>query len=184
MKKLLISILAMVLFISVGCKKTQENDGYKTTTNHDSTKNATSGNSESNSSSEKMDTTGKDQSIMSKTIDQGNLNLTKATVTGNLMNVEFVITNPDKNVFTANIPVSEIYYIDDATAKKNGLLKDDSGKYMVSPTNTEGNKLLPQYIGESNVILTLKFPAPPKGSKTVSITLGKYGSFDNVPIKN
>ncbi len=129
----------------------------------------------------KADETANIPVIASKQIAKGVLNVTKVRVVGSILNVEMAIPNTDKNVFNLNIPPGNIYYIDDATAKKNTLLKDDEGKFMVTPTNDEGQKLW--YLGSDDLILiSLKFAAPPAESKTISLTLGEYGSFDELPV--
>lgn len=92
-----------------------------------------------------------------------------------------MIQNPEKKLADINIPGSDIYYIDDATAKKNSILKDDAGKLMLSPVNSFGDRL--RVTGDDNpILMNLKFAAPPADSKTISLSIGKYGSFDGMPI--
>ncbi|MEI5984171.1 MULTISPECIES: hypothetical protein [Sphingobacterium] len=119
--------------------------------------------------------------ISSKQVSDGTINVTKVNVLGSIMTVELMLDNPEKNAININFPADNIYYIDDATAKKNSLLKDDAGKVMLTPTNSEGKKM--RYLGSDKMVLmSLKFAAPPAESKTISLTLGDYGTFDGLPI--
>ncbi|WP_099365291.1 hypothetical protein [Sphingobacterium sp. 1.A.4] len=119
--------------------------------------------------------------ISSKQVSDGTINVTKVNVLGSIMTVEMMLDNPEKNAININFPADNIYYIDDATAKKNSLLKDDAGKVMLTPTNSEGKKM--RYLGSDKMVLmSLKFAAPPAESKTISLTLGDYGTFDGLPI--
>ena len=119
--------------------------------------------------------------IASKQIDKGVLNVTKVAVVGSILNVELVLENPEKRLLDLNVPAEDIYFIDDATAKKNSLLKDDSGRFMITPVNSEGKRL--RFMGSDEMlIITFRFAVPPADSKTISLTVGKYGNFDALPI--
>lgn len=109
------------------------------------------------------------------------MNVTKVSVVGSILNVELILDNSEKNAININFPPSTIYYIDDATAKKNSLLKDDAGQFMITPTKADGQKIW--YLGSDKIVLiSLKFAVPAPDSKTISLTLGDYGSFDALPI--
>jgi len=119
--------------------------------------------------------------IATKQVSDGTLNITKVKVVGSILNIEAVLDNPEKNSVNINFPSDNIYYIDDASAKKMSLLKDDSGKFMITPTNAEGKKLW--YLGSDKMILiSLKFAVPAPDSKSISLTLGDFGSFDALPV--
>lgn len=119
--------------------------------------------------------------IATKQVNDGTLNVTKVSVVGSILNVELILDNSEKNAININFPPSTIYYIDDATAKKNSLLKDDAGQFMITPTKADGQKLW--YLGSDKIVLiSLKFAVPAPDSKTISLTLGDYGSFDALPI--
>lgn len=121
------------------------------------------------------------QAIASKQISQGLLQISKAHVTGSILTIEMILDNTEKKIVDFNIPAEDIFYIDDATSKKISLLKDDSGRVMLSPTNSDGNRL--RFTGTDNpVIINLKFPVPPADSKTISLSFGEFGSFDGMPI--
>lgn len=113
------------------------------------------------------------------------VNLTSAKVTGQILTVEFVVV-PKKKAdgkyewITYGIPMKNISYIDDATAKKVSLLQDDSGGYMASPQNSQGDDI--RLDSNAPIMVTLKFPAPPETSPTVSVNFSKVGSFDGVPV--
>lgn len=119
--------------------------------------------------------------ISSKQTSDGTLNINKVNVIGSIMTIELSIDNTEKKPININFPANNIYYIDDATVKKNSLLKDDEGRVMLTPTNSEGMKM--RYLGSDKlVMMSLKFAAPPVETKTISLTIGDYGSFDGVPV--
>lgn len=77
--------------------------------------------------------------------------------------------------------LQDVFLIDDATAKKNGLLKDDAGKYLASPTNRDGDKIdIHGY--DLAYALNLKSLVPSADVKTVSITIPSLGGFDGLSI--
>lgn len=119
--------------------------------------------------------------IATKQVNDGTLKVTKVSVVGSILNVELILDNTEDKSININFPPSNIYYIDDATAKKNSLLKDDAGRFMITPTKSEGQRLW--YLGSDKIVLiSLKFAVPAPESKTISLTLGDYGSFDALPI--
>lgn len=106
------------------------------------------------------------------------VDLVKVAVTGDIMTVTFRCSS-DEKYNTKGFRVSEISVIDDATAQRISVLKDNAGNWMTS--NSRGD-----YVNVGCEIkpgvLWAKFPAPPATSKTVSITLPEAGAFDGVPV--
>lgn len=103
--------------------------------------------------------------------------LLKVAVTGDILTVT-VNCKAEKNAW-AYMKFEEISVIDDTTSQRIGVLKDNAGAWMGSPLAGKdriGLKCSP------NGILWVKFPAPPAGSKTVSINLPGVAPFDGVPV--
>lgn len=128
------------------------------------------------------------QAMQSKLYNETTVHLTKARVAGPILTVEFVFEpkrKPDgKYGYVDNYQANfeELAYIDEASAQKVSVLQDGNGKYSGSPSLGEkGQKL---YISGSShmMTVTLKYPAPPAETQTISITLPKVGSFDGIAI--
>lgn len=114
------------------------------------------------------------------------VHLVSAKVVGQILSVELNVEPPKPNqsydVLSIEIPLDQVSYIDDATSKKVGLLKDDAGMWMVS------HQINPEYPNRLKDTLykpfplNFKFPAPSAEAKTVSINITNLASFDGVPI--
>ncbi len=120
-------------------------------------------------------------SIQKKSLNELDINVTKARVTGDILTVELMVINKGTERISYYLPLDEVSYIDDATSKKYSLLKDDAGKYMANPINST-NKDISIFGTEKEHLITMKFPAPPAESKTISLNIPKFGSFDVLPI--
>lgn len=127
-------------------------------------------------------------SIQSKPYADGQtVHLSKARVVGQILTIEFTFEPKRKPSGdyeysrSYETPAANLAYIDDASAQKVGVLQDEAGKYMLSPQNSSGDKL---YIQGRNFpeTATLKFPAPPAATQSISIDLPGIGSFDGVPV--
>jgi hypothetical protein len=105
--------------------------------------------------------------------------LSKVKVTGAILTVEFEV-NSEKGS-GAYLPAGQISYIDDATAKKYGVLKDEGGQYMMAPLFGKDELLMGGTQGISKT--WIKFPAPPAGSKTVSLNIPSVGALDGVEVQ-
>ncbi|UOO82854.1 phosphoribosylglycinamide synthetase [Uruburuella testudinis] len=113
------------------------------------------------------------------------IHLTSAKVTGQILTVEFVAVPKKRGDgryewLNLTLPLKNVSYIDDATAKKVSLLQDDGEAYMASPLNGTGKSI--RLDGHSPITATLKFPAPPETSPTISVNFSDIGSFDGVPV--
>lgn len=104
--------------------------------------------------------------------------LNKVAVTGDVMTVQLSYvggsgyTSPE---------LDQISVIDDATAQRISILKDNGGKWMAAPLNSSAKELWIG-MGRDPVIVWMKFPAPPATSKTVSINIPEVAPFDGVPV--
>ncbi|GAA4136353.1 hypothetical protein GCM10022216_11300 [Sphingobacterium kyonggiense] len=180
MNSKLIPLVGLALLLGASCTNNTENKDNSTSDN-DTVVVSTQPDTVIVQETVKEETAPQITSIASKQVDEGTLAVTKAHVVGSILSIDLVIQNPEKKLADINIPGSDIYYIDDATAKKNSILKDDAGKLMLSPVNSFGDRL--RVTGDDNpILMNLKFAAPPADSKTISLSIGKYGSFDGMPI--
>lgn len=110
--------------------------------------------------------------------DGSQVDLLKVAVTGDILTVTFRCSGPDKyntEIFSAD----QISVIDDATAQRLGILKDDDGKWMASKIS--GQALTVECEPRPG-ILWAKFPAPPVSSPTVSINLPGVVPFDGIAV--
>lgn len=104
--------------------------------------------------------------------------LNKVKVTGDVMTVQLTYTGEGS---TPQVDLENVSLIDDATAQRIGVLKDNDGKWLASPLSGRGNGLSIN-LYESPAIVWFKFPAPPATSKTVSINIPDVVPFDGVPV--
>ncbi|WP_373740817.1 phosphoribosylglycinamide synthetase [Neisseria sp.] len=127
------------------------------------------------------------QAIQSKPYNNSTVHLTKAKVVGPILTVEFVF-EPERKpsgdyeyLSTYNARLADLSYIDETSAQKVGLLQDESGKFSASPTSNDGKELFMSG-GSRMTTVTLKYPAPPANTQTISIDLPEVGSFDSIPV--
>lgn len=111
--------------------------------------------------------------------------LTKALVNGDIltMEVQYSLRPNAESSPTLYEKVEQVNYIDDATSKKYGVLKDQEGTYMASPMFSNNTEVRIQTSTTSPAIATFKFPAPPAASKTVSLSIPEAGSFNGVAVQ-
>lgn len=125
--------------------------------------------------------TGPEKVVATKKIGDFSADVLSARVVGAILSVDVRVNVPTKKYLILRPALKDIFLIDDATAKKSGLLKDDAGKYLASPTNSEGDNIdIHGY--DLAYALNFKFPAPSADAKTVSVTIPSLGGFDGLPI--
>lgn len=106
--------------------------------------------------------------------------LNRVAVTGDVMTVALTYSGGS---CCAYAKLDEVSVIDDATAQRIGVLKDNSGKWMASPMDSRGDRLaIGLGGGDGPRQVWFKFPAPPATSKTVSIAIPEVAPFDAVPV--
>lgn len=106
--------------------------------------------------------------------------LNRVAVTGDVLTVALTYSG---GRCCAYAKLDEVSVIDDATAQRLSVLKDNSGKWMASPMDSRGDRLAIGLGGnDSPRQVWFKFPAPPATSKTVSIALPEVAPFDAVPV--
>ncbi|WP_416191623.1 phosphoribosylglycinamide synthetase [Neisseria sp. CCUG12390] len=126
------------------------------------------------------------QAIQTKPYNETTVHLTKAKVVGPILTVEFVFEPKRKPngeydyVDGYEATFGDLSYIDEASAQKVGLLQDENGKFSASPS-LDGKKLYISGLSKMTAV-TLKYPAPPATTQTISIDLPKVGSFDSIPV--
>ena len=79
--------------------------------------------------------------------------------------------------------VEQVNYIDDATSKKYGVLKDQDGTFMAAPFSPDIKELRVSPGKNAPAIVTFKFPAPPATSTTISLSIPETGSFDGIAVQ-
>ncbi len=109
------------------------------------------------------------------------VDLNKVAVTGDVLTVQLSVKAPTDDSKMVNMVASQINLIDDATAQRYSILKDNEGKYLASPMFTS-TRVGENVLQGSTSIFWFKFPAPPATSKTVSINLPGVAPFDGVPV--
>jgi hypothetical protein len=107
------------------------------------------------------------------------VSLNRVAVTGDIMTVSMTFSGSDN--CCVHIDVDDVAVIDDATAQRIGVLKDNTGKWMAAPLESQGKTVQPDDY-DSPSVLWFKFPAPPATSRTVSITVPGVAPFDAVPV--
>ncbi|WP_233222126.1 hypothetical protein [Allosphingosinicella deserti] len=110
--------------------------------------------------------------------DGSQVDLLKVAVTGDILTVTMRCSS-EQRINTESFGLEGISVIDDATAQRIGVLKDNEGKWLAS--NASGNSIQVGCEAKPG-ILWAKFPAPPATSKTVSINLPETAPFDGVPV--
>ncbi|HEX8326289.1 MAG TPA: hypothetical protein VF629_02025 [Hymenobacter sp.] len=111
--------------------------------------------------------------------------LTKALVRGDILTVELQYSIPrdadrTPSVFTK---LEQVNYVDDATSKKYGILKDQDGSFMATPLFGSTKQLHIRTSKGNPAIATFKFPAPPATSQTISLVVPEVGSFDGIAVQ-
>jgi hypothetical protein len=91
--------------------------------------------------------------------------------------------NPtNKQVTFEGFPLAKVSFIDDAISRRYGVVKDQSGNYMASPSS--GEYIDSQYIdGGGYSLMWFKFPAPPPSTQTISITIPSVNPFDGISLQ-
>lgn len=110
--------------------------------------------------------------------DGSQLDLLKVAVTGDILTVTLRCSSGER-INSESFRVPDISVIDDATAQRISVLKDNEDKWMAS--NVSGDRI-GVACEQKPGILWAKFPAPPATSKTVSINLPQVAPFDGVPV--
>jgi len=106
------------------------------------------------------------------------VDLIKVAVTGDILTVTMRCSS-DKKFNTRSFPLKDVSVIDDATAQRIAVLKDNQGNWLASKVSGD------IMFGDCTVqpgILWAKFAAPSAGAKTVSINLPEVAPFDGVPV--
>lgn len=110
--------------------------------------------------------------------DGSQIDLLKVAVTGDILTVTARCSSGDA-VNTENFRIPDISVIDDATAQRISVLKDNAGNWLAS--RPSGDNMAASCEIKPGVIWA-KFPAPPATTKTVSINLPGAAPFDGVPV--
>lgn len=104
--------------------------------------------------------------------------LIKVAVTGDILTVT-IQCSTESSTRSQAIDLRKVSVIDDATAQRIGVLKDNADNWLASDANGD---FMRATCRKAPGILWAKFPAPPATSQTVSITLPNVAPFDGVPV--
>jgi hypothetical protein len=104
--------------------------------------------------------------------------LNKVAVAGDVMTVQLTYLGGKGS---DEVMLNAVYVIDDASARKIGVLKSDDGAWLASPMSSMDDRLSISF-GNYPSIVWFKFPAPPAGSKTVSVIVPHVGPFDGMAV--
>jgi hypothetical protein len=116
------------------------------------------------------------------------VDLTSVAVSGDIVTVTLRYRNLQTDFgATVDFPIEQVSITDDATSRRYGVLKDQSGQYMASPVSSN-NSIRFTVVSEKSFpgsyeVAWFKFPAPPPEAKTISINVPKVGPFENISIK-
>jgi hypothetical protein len=105
--------------------------------------------------------------------------LNRVAVTGDILTVS--MTYSGSGDCCVHLKVEDVAVIDDATSQRIGVLKDNTGKWMAAPLESDSRSVTPDDYKSPSVVW-FKFPAPPATSRTVSITVPGVAPFDAVPV--
>jgi hypothetical protein len=115
------------------------------------------------------------------------VDLTDVAVSGDIVTVSLRYRNMTHRYAIVRFPIEEVSIIDDATSRRYGVLRDQSGQYMAAPLYRESSVKLTvksqKQISGIYEVAWFKFPAPPPEAQTISINIPKVAPFDNIRIK-
>ena len=108
------------------------------------------------------------------------VNLIKADVTGKLLTVEIQYVSERKgpgHSGSTNYHIKDVSYIDSATSKIYGVVKDKSGSWMAAPLDDKQKvDLLLSQPGESEAVWFM-FPAPSPETNLIFLNVPGVGPF-------
>jgi hypothetical protein len=110
--------------------------------------------------------------------DGSQVDLLKVAVTGDILTVTLRCSS-EKKFNTRAFSLKDVSVIDDATAQRIAVLKDNQGNWLASKVSGD------TMFGDCAVqpgILWAKFAAPSAGTKTVSVNLPEVAPFDGVAV--
>lgn len=109
------------------------------------------------------------------------VDLTRAQVTGDILMVQFRFRNTSDNRHsTVRFAVDEVNYIDDASARRYGVLVDEAGAPMASPLRQED--IVINLPANESRVAWFRFAAPEAGAGTISLSVPGVGPFDGIPV--
>jgi hypothetical protein len=110
------------------------------------------------------------------------VNLIKADVTGKLLTVEIQYVYPEGKggayaSASTDYHIKDVSYIDTATSKIYGVVKDKSGSWMAAPLNNQKKvSLFFTQSGDSQAVWFM-FPAPSPETNLISLNVPGVGPF-------
>ena len=112
----------------------------------------------------------------------------KAKIADGVLTVILRYDNMGGDKIRESYPLKEVYYIDPAVNKKYHVLKDENGKWIANPVNTDGRigavgHTWPFTVEEGKKkVVWFKFPAPTSSTTKVNLVVPNITPFDDLPV--
>lgn len=106
--------------------------------------------------------------------------LNRASVTGDVLTIQLTYSGAPK-ANAQYMKLDDVSVIDDSTAQRLGVLKDNGGKWLASPLSAGGDGVNIS-LRDTPTIVWFRFPAPSAETTSVSLNLPEAAPFDAIPI--
>ncbi|NLI80379.1 MAG: OmpA family protein [Deltaproteobacteria bacterium] len=112
--------------------------------------------------------------------------VSEASVRGEALTLKISLANESQTTVEPELPFLQFYYVDFHNHRKYEALKDDQGQYQAGPQTypwsggTFKERLKP---GEQR-LLWIKFPAPPKETKAITVFLPGFLPLEEVRVQS
>ena len=105
-------------------------------------------------------------------------------VRGNVLTIKLKMKNVAAKSVKSHFYYNEVYFTDIKEKKKYFALKDSEGNYIAGPRDRDSNGgAVERYIGtDEQVIVWVKFPAPPETSDTIDIIVPGILPFEEIKL--
>lgn len=106
------------------------------------------------------------------------LDLISAKVTGDILTITLRCSGPE-TVNHESFELSEVSIIDNTTAQRISVLRDDGGKWMATDAD---DRTMAVGCEQEPGVIWMRFPAPPVTSPTVSLSMPGVAPFDGIAV--
>ena len=111
-------------------------------------------------------------------VDGSTMDITNIEIVGDIMTVEFRLTDREGSSFES-IDLDQVSYIEDQTSRMVNILQNNDGQYVASPLSHNGSRIM---VRTKNGIGWFKFPRPAEGVTTISLTIPEAGALNGLPV--
>lgn len=111
--------------------------------------------------------------------------LTSVKVRNEVLTVRIRLKNIASKSKKIQLFYKDVYYTDIKDKKKYFALKDSEGKYIAGPQDrgAQGGKVERYIDADGQIIMWIKFPAPPETTETIDIFVPGILPFEEIEIK-